>query len=196
MMVALLLVAVGIANAQKKSEFSVSYGVATSRSVNSSLGDAFDFHWLKTDNASYTGAVNMEYMYRLNSHWAVGVDFGYEHAQCDAMDETDADNIAKYKDDYFTVMLGGKYYWINGAKFRIYSKAAVGVSFVREKMTGIVDYTSSVMPDEQELFSDNATGFAYQVSPVALEIGKDFCGFLELGYGNQGVVQAGIRVRF
>lgn len=177
----------------QKSELSVSYGIPTNKNLNTTIGDAFNSALIggllnsAVDNESFTGAFNLEYMYRLDTRWAVGVDLGYEHSSSDL--KVDKAVVAKIKDSYLTAMVGAKYYWANGEKFRVYAKVAIGVSITKEKITNAEkeDYSKD---------AENDTDVAYQVSPIAFEVGKNYCGFLELGYGNQGIAQIGVRVRF
>lgn len=171
----------------QKSELSVSYGIPTNKNLESDFGDAFVNAATGglIDNETFTGSFNLEYMYRLDKRWAIGVDLGYEQSSYDVNINKSVN--AKAKDNYIIAMVGAKYYWTNGSMFRMYAKASIGASFMTEKLTDVKDPT---------LKADNQTEFAYQVSPIAFEVGKNFCGFLELGYGNQGIAQAGIRVRF
>ena len=49
---------------------------------------------------------------------------------------------------------------------------------------------------EEELLKKTFVLPTGQLSAVGMEVGKGFCGFLELGVGFQGIVQAGVRARF
>ena len=80
-----------------------------------------------------------------------------------------------------------KYYWVNKNSFGLYSKAAVGAAFLNSTEKDLATNTSK---------DESSTHFMYQLSFIGAEFGKQFRGFAEVGFGEQGFIQAGIRYKF
>ena len=78
-----------------------------------------------------------------------------------------------------------KYSWIAKNHFRLYTKAALGIQHY--KLDAISRGNS--YPETHE----NNCKVAYQFSPVGIEVGGErMRGFLELGYGKQGIYNIGM----
>ena len=77
----------------------------------------------------------------------------------------------------FTFMLSTKLDWVDINWFTFYSKAAFGMSSV------------SAARESQQLFD-------WQLSPIGLEVGGALRFFSEVGFGAQGIFQAGARFCF
>ncbi|MGL4853538.1 MAG: outer membrane beta-barrel protein [Phocaeicola sp.] len=160
----------------QKHEISISYGIPTSMDVENSLANGFiGVSGLDLDE-SFSGSFNLEYMYRLNEKIAVGAIVSYEHASIKSVD---------FKEDFISVLPAFKMNWVNKELFRFYSKVAAGVT---------IDKASIEVNSQKE--SDTDLKFGYQVSPIGLEVGKELNGFLELGYGVQGIANIGVRFKF
>ncbi len=74
-----------------------------------------------------------------------------------------------------------KYNWLNRDRFSMYSKIALGV---------LIGIDSGADNDK------TTAAFAWQASAVGAEFGNSFRGFLELGFGEQGILVAGLRYKF
>jgi hypothetical protein len=72
---------------------------------------------------------------------------------------------------------------------RLYSKIALGACFD-------IFNNYEVKDDKVNKKSKTNVDFAYQVSALGVEVGQSVCGFAELGFGYQGVIQAGVKFRF
>ena len=102
-------------------------------------------------------------------------------------------NLGKLKPgiNFYTLMTTAKFDWFRTRSdvFGMYSKVCVGgfIGNFNKDFSTLFD-----IPDRYRTF-----GFvAPHISLIGLEVGKSFSGFMELGVGMQGVVQAGIRARF
>ena len=84
-------------------------------------------------------------------------------------------------------MPGIKYYWVNNNSFGLYSKAAVGAAFLKSTEKDLATNTSK---------DESSTHFMFQASFLGAEFGNQFRGFAEVGVGEQGFIQAGIRYKF
>ena len=74
-----------------------------------------------------------------------------------------------------------RFAWLDKKRVALYSKAAIGATFDSGQYQGSHD-------DRWEV--------AFQASAFGVEVGGAFRGFLELGYGMQGIVNFGIKYRF
>lgn len=153
-------------------------------------------------------AGTLEYFYHLNKHWAIGANLGIAESEAEARVKWGD----KVKDgDTFSYVFGGiiyclfptsdiqihtnsqflmpsvKYSWIASNHFRLYTKAALGIQHYKLDAIG----KSNSYPETHE----NNCKVAYQFSPVGIEVGGErMRGFLELGYGKQGLYNIGILV--
>lgn len=167
-----ILVSTGIASAQQH-EISIGYGYPTSLKIGNEVGDTFTGALVGSDlDNKFTGSFNLEYMYNFSSKMATGIILSYEHSKIKSID---------YKENFVSIMPAFKMNWVQKNIFRFYSKVALGIT---------LDVVSAGKSDETDV------DFAYQVSPLGLEIGKCICGYAEVGYGHQGIGVIGIRYRF
>lgn len=171
LILAFALVACVSVNAQNewKNEIAISYGFGSFTDMNSSyLGGIFT-----GKQTSYIGAFGVEYFRRPLP--ALGVGFVGTFSTCKWSDNSNA------RSKYFAIMPAVKYNWLNRNHFEMYSKLAIGVLIGRESDAGT--------------HKTKAT-FAWQATAVGAEFGSAFRGFLELGFGEQGTLVAGVRYKF
>ncbi len=169
---------------ENKHEISISYG----QLANSDWMNIFEdiltvpFQGAKRENETYYGPIGVEYLYRLDKTVSVGGLAVYGHRGYDLY-EKDV-NRGKMTNDYITLMPAVKFTWKNGSYYGVYSKLAAGVTYRMEKSDDI-DY------DEKHLH------FNWQVTLLGAEFGSSrFRGFVDLGFGEQGVLSAGLRYKF
>ena len=153
---------------------------------------------------SYSPTFNLQYLYRVAPKVKVGASLTYQHTSAKLMAEKQSGgylDIAKATNDYFTVMPVAKFMWIEKDHIGLYSKAAAGICIASKSDP---KYCNGVQVDPDradrvlnDLKTDKGTRFAYQVSAIGFEAGsKNLRGFVELGYGFQGLAQAGVSVKF
>jgi hypothetical protein len=125
----------------------------------------------KTDAVSI-GSVGLSYFYRLSNMVSLGVMGTYMHF-FDANQEVDKRKYYRYA----TALAGVKLHWFEREWFRTYSMFAVGT-----------------------VYHSDPTGKGFRVAGQAtllgMEVGKRFCGFLDLGVGDMSVAYAGLRIKF
>ena len=142
----------------------------------------------------------LEYYYHINKHCAIGGSFGITEASCGGARFKDEDiDFYSYFINYFFdptsdfsfksssqyLMPAFKYSWIPREHFCLYSKAAIGIMHYKQ------DVTCDKMPFLER--HENGIRFAYQFSPVGCEFGGErIRGFIELGYGKQGMYNTGV----
>lgn len=163
-----------------KNEMSVSWGIGTVPHLIVGFSDALSAA-LAGNNASEKsyGVFSAQYLHNINKRYAVGVVFAAEYVYKEGKDSD------KHDEDFFTLMPTARAYWFRGKSFGMYSRVALGVSMN-------IYEVPSVGKERTQIHSD--THLAYHAAPVAIEVGSNkFAGFLELGYGYQGIVNAGVK---
>ncbi len=183
-------------NSELKNEVSVSYGAgymsALIDAFGAGLGDAIVDYATNRDwaNDSYSGTFGVEYFRHLNNpKLAVGGIATFTHYGEDVIDKSNNDKVVGERSrNYFTLMPAIKYNWVNKEHFAFYSKVAAGAMVLFDEDT---DKENSQYSD-----SDTFTCFTFQLSPVGLEFGGAWRGYLEMGFGEQGVALIGLRHKF
>ena len=150
-------------------EIAISYGLGAFTDVNSSfLGGIFS-----GKQTSYIGAFGAEYFYRPKANLGVGLVATFGTCKWSASKDA--------RSKYMSIMPAVKYNWLNRDRFSMYSKAALGV---------VIGFES----DNNKNHTKAAV--SWQATAVGAEYGKAFRGFLELGFGEQGILVAGLRLKF
>lgn len=152
--------------------------------------------------------INLHYECALGKHFGVGLCLGYDYLKIEqdkeintsVGDETTPDgetySIWETTHEYGELhrhilyfMPEGTVYWFKKKHVSMYSKLGVGFRVNFEKK---IVYTT----DEEEM-KYSETAVCLQFTPVSVEVGgKAWRGFLELGYGTQGIAQLGVKYTF
>lgn len=170
-------------------EISLSYGRVSypeiALTIGGALGAGLSLGTATPSRMISTGAISLEYQRYVHSVVAVGAVASYEHyiMRFDKREGTDADGNPVYTEgetqhhNVLGVMPSLKLLWFNRPHFSMYSKVAAGLLLV------VNDKTSPSV--------------AFQLSPVCADFGGRLCrGFVDLGFGCQGMVAAGVRFNF
>lgn len=176
MVVAAMMATISV-NAQETydNEIAVAYGGGSNTDLVSSIAKGM-FTGKQLD---YWGPVSVEYFRRLaNNRLGLGAVFVVGGCKWD--DSNDA------KSTYYTIMPAVKYNWSVKKNVSWYSKAAIGLTLLSQSMD-----TKSTTKDD-----DASTSFNFQASFVGVEVGGALRGFAELGWGEQGIILAGLRYKF
>ena len=162
-------------------ELSVSWGLASGPMIADAFASALTGN---TEYAMQTGTISAQYMHNLNKTLGIGITASFEGLSAkktDAMKEDLSNN-------YINIMPTARAYWFRKSMFGMYSRAAAGVT------VNSFDYLNT-QDGKTNKDSKTEVGFAWQVSPVGIEIGNNqVSGFLEGGFGYQGMVIAGVRL--
>lgn len=183
-----LFVAAIYADAQEyeypDNEIAIGVGFGTHPFIGVAFGDAFAGAIDRSDCSDSTvGAYSVTYLRNLSKHFAVGATAVYEYMY------TENKKNEKLSENFITAMPTARAYWFRSKGFGMYSRLAAGVSFQLSE-----DYKDS-SKTEKENHCD--AHFAFHAAPVACEFGSNkISGFLELGYGYQGFVNAGVKFGF
>ena len=221
MMVALMAMMFAVSNSamaqnDTKSEFSFSVGGYTpnqttlAEGIGAGLGKAMAtmitfglYDASKTAKDEKTSpAYTVQYLYRVSPNLKIGGAVTYQHTSYTLSvknkDTGAYDDVAKNRNNYFTVMPTVKASWFDRKNISLYSKVAAGVciAFKDSKVkSGVSDEDAKTLLKEVE--TKKGTRFGYQVSPIGCEFGsKNIRAFVELGYGFQGLGLAGLSIQF
>lgn len=158
----------------KRNEISVSYGTVTNTQITNLFVEFVSLSFAELD-IRMSGAANFEYLRYVKRGIALGGGLTYEYGR----EPRNAD--FRCRNHYITLMPTAKFYWFNLEHVGMYSRLGLGATF---------------MYGESDGEHGTAWRAAFQLSGICLEAGGKVRGFIELGYGTQGLALAGIKVRF
>ena len=128
----------------------------------------------RIDNGG-TGSFSLQYLYSLNRTIKLGGTVCYESTW------GEWNNGSDYIEHYPAIMATSKFMWFNRDHFGMYSKFSLGMMLV---LDGKNEDKPTPMP-------------AGQASYVCMEFGgKALRGFLETGWGTQGIINFGVKYSF
>ena len=94
---------------------------------------------------------------------------------------------SSFTDNYYSILVGIKYNYNFAFKnFRFYGRADAGLLL----------NTSFVTGTDEISVKKTYSRAAFQLSPVCFRVGRKICGFCELGFGQLGLINAGLEGRF
>ena len=201
---------------ETKNEIAISVGAGTSTQLfdvyskmSTSMGQALisaifsGGHYVSTtsyEDKAYVPPISVEYFHHFGKVVGVGGIVAFNSNKQDIYYNTgkNVDGVAKTIDKekvgnaskyFITVMPAVKFDWLRKKNVGLYSKVAFGLTYFNEKQKD--------SQDKGKDFSDSGIRFNYHVSLIGVEVGSTkLRGFTELGMGEQGIVQAGIRCKF
>lgn len=187
-----LIMAVNV-NAQEgyedtKHEVSIALGIEANSQWIDDFEDIFDGY--SCNNESCMEPISVEYFYHINKMLSLGAIFVYGNRKEDAyaLWSSKQDRIGKCSNNYYTLLPTVKFNFVRKKNFGLYSKAGLGVTYRTESM----DYD-----DGSGDYSEKALLFNWQLSLIGVEAGSPYMrAFAELGFGEQGIVCAGLRYKF
>lgn len=136
---------------------------------------------LKNEKYSYIGPISVNYKYFFKERLSIGASLIYSHTGMSY-----EDSFGKtFKNKFHTVSVLPRldFYYLRNPKFALYGNIGVGVMMLKSSYDGI------------ELSEDFGATLAFQVTPLAMRIGRDFGFVLELGIGSLGMANAGFSYR-
>jgi len=142
------------------------------------------------DKMHHLNPIFISYNHRLIHNLDVGLAAIYESQKHDKTsiipDMQGLHHI--YREYFLTFLAHAHYHWLQKGILDLYSGAGGGICFNQKK-----DSRNDFRNVKNNRFQ---TGFAYQLTPLGLRIGKRPGGFIELGYGYKGLIAAGFSYRF
>ncbi len=183
------------ANAQKQElvtydfdshEVSLSYGFASATRWIDDFDNSTILNHVYDDGSNW-GTITLNYLYRHSDYITFGLAYTYSGLKRNIIYKGSV--YGNNKVDIHTIMPQFKSNWFKSDIFTLYSKVALGVSIGLEK--DVITRGASA-----GVYEDTKCVFAFQASPIGIEIGRKFAFFLEAGFGYQGIVNGGFRFRF
>lgn len=138
-------------------------------------------------DSKFSGPFSAEYFYHMKNWLGVGGIFVY------GQDTQDmymlSEKVGKNYHRYYTLMPAVKFDWLRKKNFGLYSKLGVGATLRHESWESD---DNSINED-----SNSEIHFNWQMSLLGIEAGiPRVRAFLELGLGEQGIVDVGLRYKF
>ena len=156
------------AQGSRRSEVSVSYGVAPVTDWIDSYSDMLTglFTNANTDLKGW-GAVTVGYSFRLIGSLRLGAQVVYSSNTQEVRGAG-----SEIRNRYWSLLPNVKWNWMNLKVVSFYSRLGAGATFSK------------------------STQFAFQVSPVGVEVGGRVAAYAEAGIGTSGCLLVGVRYRF
>lgn len=176
-----------------KHDVALSYGIYSNSQYFSFIEDLVGITvtagYAYFDNKKFVGPIAGEYFYRLNSFLGIGGIGVYATEGKDIMiNKKENPKIGTSRFNYFTIIPAVKFDWLRREHFGLYSKAGFGATIVNERQK----YNDGT--DDE---SETAATVSWQFSFIGVEAGSaKVRGFAEFGFGEQGVLLAGVRYKF
>ena len=139
------------------------------------------------NNEHFSGPISVEYFYHAKPWLGVGgvVAFGQNKQDMLLLGEKEGE----LKHSYYTLMPAVKLDWLRKQYFGMYSKLAVGLTLRTESL----DSDAPNVKAETETMAH----VNWQLSALGIEAGAPTLrGFVELGFGEQGIALIGLRYKF
>lgn len=189
------LLAVPAAQAQTINEYcpneiSVSYGVSVIgvafntivdiAGTFSDISELADIDVTSVKSGGSKGIINASYLYHTSNVFAVGGSVGFNRMSVNVQDNTG--KLTAASANIIFGMIDAKLNWFRRDIFGMYSKFGLGVMCINGNLV--------------ESASGNLWLPTAQISLIGMELGRQFCGFMELGAGMQGVAQIGVKYHF
>ena len=137
--------------------------------------------WIVREESEWViPALTVHHRYHASRLISVGINFTYQkfNRELYLLNERTSTSAI----NYYTVMGRVDFTYVRTRLFRMYSGAALGFSHATESGEDVED--------------SGETYFAFQVNAVGLRVGKQFAGYLELGFGFNGVMALGLMHQF
>ena len=155
----------------------------------SSLGASLNH---KAVDTRLYGCYGIHYYYQVK-HWcAVGVKTVVEGSRTTYYADSTRTAIEKIDDNvFFSIMPSVRFTYLNRPWVRLYSGVDLGCGFFFSTTT-----TSSKAESEASDSKENNVLFAFNVTPIGVNVGKKFFGMAELNFGFDSWFKVGIGCRW
>ena len=148
------------------------------------------FNFKKIVDPSYTVTIKMihpvgvSYKHYFTKMWTITSSFSYARTIQNHVYTNPIYSFNKYADIY-SLMVGAECHYLNKKWVSLYSGLSIGGFIWQERL------------DNKDGTSKSLDGFlAFQLTGIGVRVGKRFGGFLELGFGNSGIINGGLSVKF
>lgn len=179
------------------------------------IGGVIRYDWQISETGMW-GAATIGYNFRLLKNLSIGVQAVYASTEQQVREIRSKipDNYFSIKNHYWAVMPDVKWTWMKLGIVSLYSRAGAGIVFTKAEIayvpgkvltesksswrpsTGTTESGLKLPGDERFKMDDTRTQFAFQLSPVGIEVGGRLAAYAEGGLGVSGSFVAGVRYQF
>ncbi len=184
----LLCLAAGMVRAQETErtfpahEIGVSYGIGSNTLFVEVLADVIGaIFGSSAQDTRLVGPVGAEYFYNVSRMVGLGGVGTFTH--CYSNQYRKEEKTGSRAINSYSLMPAVKLNWLRRDSWGLYSKLAAGASYV------------SVGYDDPSEDPDGSVIFNFQASLLGVEVGRGLRGFMEAGWGEQGLLLFGLRYR-
>lgn len=180
----------------KKSEIYIQYGAPTILEItdkldNTTYNKGTISHKYKETGHKYTGVAGVGYNFYLNPYVSLGAYMGISEADKEMADELTDKYTYKSHIRNYTGMVGINWTYFRSGIWEASCGASLGIAYLDETQA-LVDPKHNEIP-----FEDDSYNFAYNLTATRVRVGGGVLGgFMEVGFGYKGLVNAGVSVRF
>jgi hypothetical protein len=128
------------------------------------------------------GTIALGYNYYFTPRWSLGAMVNYQGFRT----YLDFDNGVKalWKNDIYALHLRTDIRWVNQPMVQMYSGIGIGGAWWKSGY------------DEPNINFVNTGLFSMQITPIGMRVGKQIGGFIEMGWGSNGLLVGGISGKF
>lgn len=170
-------------------EIGVGYGYLSTEQFSIIIADALSSAILQpftgdnitTKSYQFIGPISVNYKFFFKERLSIGASFLFSANKIEYSDENNITRNVKL--NTISLMPRLDFYYLRNPKFALYGNIQVGA----------VVLTSNY--NKRPELNDQGASFAFQVTPIAMRIGRDFGFVLELGIGSHGLANAGFSYR-
>jgi hypothetical protein len=176
----------------KKNEFELNYAFLTDEFVLNVFSEAI-IHLGKHTNSNYVyrdsqislGAIYFTYRYNLMPSMSIGLTSGLDLTD-GYITDYNGRRIGTTKKVFLTCAAECKYKYLEKKIITLYGYLGIGYSILLDR-----NYFTTVDPGLP--FGDKIQNhFNMHITPIGMRLGKKFGGFLEIGLGYKGLINAGV----
>lgn len=142
-----------------------------------------------SEDISGTAHFGVGYRYHFRKNFSAGLDLSYQKVTNHfTYASNDSGNPEKKGEDAINMILimpAAAFKYIHRPKFQLYGNVAAGLAIGSSEET-VADGAPSI--------EDSTTGFAFQINPIGVRVGRKIAGFAELGFGYRGIITVGLSV--
>ncbi len=175
----------------KRHEIEINYSYFTTAKIINNIYDklyGFGDHndnYLFNNNFNSYGAAYFTYRFNLLKKMSLGITCGVDFSNADIVDNRNA-YFGNTRKTYLTSALECKYKYADKKIVSFYGFLGIGYSWLFTKDNYIMD------PQGMKFVKMIKNHLDGQITPIGIRIGKTFGGFIELGIGYKGFLNAGL----
>ncbi len=177
------------ANAQdspgKRITLSAGYGLLTVPQIiqgtSDLLGTGLSGGLVRYEDATFTGAFIVGAKFLIGKKVTVGIDGVSEKFTKNVYNDSNDQLMGESDGSYISLIPRLDFYWLNNPGIRLYSGIGVGASFAKQSFNS--DKEDKIL-------------FAFNATPIGVEAGSTICVYAETSLGYNGLINAGLRLRF